>query len=246
MVDFPLEIYWTIPLNLPSNFDKIRIYKSRNEDKDYILRDTIDLNVNGVVQTKYVDTEEILLNKDYLFYYIRFYDSVNNIESNYYLTTYPLTPRELRLSNEIKRWMGPLLTKDLTDTDFMIGLKYAVQLYNQIPPVTSFTFRSFPRSQEALLIFGAASYSILNRYLGVALKDFNYSDQGLSLTVDRGAKIQTAIDKINAIFSDYVHWAKLDQAYGPSGVGTVPLPISLGGRIGNITSILDLFNAVGR
>lgn len=247
-MDLTVVIYWVVPVNLPGNYDKIRIYRSQQENVNYQLIDTIDLRDNdGNFVTQYNDQSVLLINKDYYYYLIKFYDSVNDKEyPSYYLTTYAVTPREQRLINSIRNFLGPYISENLTDNELAIGIKYAIQLFNQITPITNFDLNTFPQYLEGVLLIGASVFTALSKYLGVALTDFNYSDSGLSLTIDRGTKITTFVDKSLALYNDLALYAKRDFIYEGTAVGTMPLPISVGGRIGNITAIFDLFNAVGR
>lgn len=85
-------------------------------------------------------------------------------------------------------------------------------------------------------------------YLGIAFTDVSYTDSGVSITIDRGAKIQTAIDKATAYYDKLIDVAKLHFIKSGAAVGSIPLSISLGGRLsGNILgAISNLFNAIGR
>jgi len=244
-MDIPLTIFWTVPANLSPQFDSINIYRSTTEN--YSLINTIPLRdpVTNEFNTSYVDNTLKLVDKDYYYYLIKF-ASATTEDAKFYLTTYLLTPKEQRLVANIRSFLGTYISKNLTDVDIAIGIKYAIQLFNQITPVTSFDLKTFPPALESLIVLGGSIQTALAKYLGVALTDFNYSDQGLSLTIDRGTKVTAFIDKANSFYSEVVYWAKKEFMFSGLGVGTQPLPISVGGRFGNFTAIFDLFNAVGR
>ena len=85
-------------------------------------------------------------------------------------------------------------------------------------------------------------------YLGIAFTDVSYTDSGVSITIDRGQKIQNAIDKATAYYDKLIDVAKLHYLQPGVSIGSIPLNISLGGRLsGNILgAISNLFNAIGR
>jgi hypothetical protein len=84
--------------------------------------------------------------------------------------------------------------------------------------------------------------------LGIAFSDISYSDNGVSVTIDRGQKIQNAIDKAMQFYNQIIGVAKLNYISPGCSVASIPLSVSLGGRLsGNIMgAISNLFNALGR
>ena len=85
-------------------------------------------------------------------------------------------------------------------------------------------------------------------YLGIAFTDVSYTDAGVSITIDRGQKIQNAIDKATAYYDKLIDVAKLHYLNAGCSIGSIPRNLSLGGRLsGNILgAISNLFNAIGR
>ena len=68
------------------------------------------------------------------------------------------------------------------------------------------------------------------------------------MDIDRGAKINQAMEIIANTYTQYLPLVKLDfAAESPMGLGTIQLPLSMGGQISRgILSILDIFTATGR
>lgn len=248
-----VEINWVVPADIQTAgtafYDQIAIYKSASENTGYTLLISVsskDPFANFI--TSYIDTTTPSLNKDEFYYLIQFSKtSAPAFQSKYFPTYFSLTPRELRLTTQLKSYLSTFIASKLSDEDLRQGFQLALQAFNILPPITGFTIDDFPREYEPLLIAGAQIYSLLFRYLSIAITDFSYSDQGLSLNIDRGAKIKTAVDQLLANYNGLVTTAKMEFAFTGEGLGTIQLPIGLGGNIGRgILNIADLFTALGR
>jgi hypothetical protein len=137
----------------------------------------------------------------------------------------------------------------LNDSDYMVGLKLAVQIFNTYPPETYFGLETFPRSHEYFLIGLAQMTTLASRYLPISIRDWSYSEPGgVVMAVDRGAKINQALQIIGQVYSQYLPMVKLDFASDfPTGVGTIQLPLSMGGVVSRgLLNVLDIFTASGR
>ena len=68
------------------------------------------------------------------------------------------------------------------------------------------------------------------------------------MQVDRGAKINQALQIIGNIYTQYLPLVKLDFSdQFPTGVGTIQLPLSMGGVVSRgLLNVLDIFTATGR
>ena len=202
---------------------------------------------SGSWVTLWTDTTVPLSDKDGYFYLVRYYNSATDTESKFYLTFKALNPRELRLVTMLKSWITPWVSSIITDDDLRAGLVLGLNALNLYPPTTSFTVSNCPTAMEPLWVTGSAIFTLMYKYLGVAFTDLSYSDNGLTLTVDRGAKMKTASDAALAYYNQLLSLVKMDYAYGGSGVGTISMPLSLGGKLSaNLLSILDMFQATGR
>lgn len=245
-----LVIEWLVPAEivpLISTYTKIRMYKSTQENSGYTLLDTFDSQASGQFITSYVDTTALDSQRNCFYYLITYYDPIGLKETKWFLTFYQFTPREQRLIDQVKSAVSPFIACKMTDSDFRAGLVLALQWYNTYSPQTNFTFQNFPFIHEPLLIYGAQISTLLIKYLSVAITDFNYSDMGLTLTLDRGAKIKQAIDNVMNMYNQMLFFAKIESAFDATGVGTLQLPVSIGGNLSSgLLNILDIFNAVGR
>lgn len=248
-----IEINWVVPQDIlaatPAFYDKIIVLKSASENTGYNSITSIpSADSFGNFITSYVDITESNLAKDSRYYLVQFEKtSTPPSLSKFFPTFFGLTPRELRLTAALRTYLSPYIANRLTDDDLRQGYQLALQAFNITPPLTAFTIDTFPKEYEPLLQAGAQIYSLLFRYLGVAITDFGYGDQGLSLTIDRGAKVKQATDQLLAVYNGLVTTAKLEFSYEGAGMGTLQLPISLGGNLNRgILNVLDVFTSLGR
>ena len=223
-------------------------YDARNPYVENQVISEISSQYNGVWVSNWTDPTIDIRNKDCYYYIVKYVTENKDYESKFYLTRKSLSPKEQRLVNHLKHWLSPWLTNCLTDDDLRAGIVFALESLNIKSPVTRFTIETLPQILESTLMVGSAIYSMMYKYLGIAFTDVSYSDNGVSITIDRGAKIQNAIDKATAYYDKLIDVAKLHYIQPGVGVGSIPLNISLGGRLpGNIMGALsNLFNAIGR
>ena len=252
---FNTIVYWRIPQEiqeeitrareqgLPDPYIGVNLYRSVKEDGDYtrINQDVIPLDV-----TEFEDKDVPVTVKDSYYYLVRFVRS-DNSETTYYLAYTRMSPRELRLCTMLRNMLSPFLSSMLTEDDIQAGLKLGLRAFNLYPPQTSFTIANLPTDLEPLILMMAAFFSFVQKYVPVAITDLSYSDNGLSLTIDRGSKIKTAIDMIHSFVEKYIIPYKWNYAPMGSGFGSIPIPISLGGKMtSQLLNILDIFNVTGR
>lgn len=204
-------------------------------------------NITGTWITTWADATASLVLKDGYYYLIRYYNSTTDTESKFYLTFKALTPREQRLINMLKGWITPWMSSCVTDDDLRAGLVLGLNSINIYPPITAFDMNNCPTQIEPLWITGSAIFTLMYRYLGVAFTDVTYTDNGLTLSIDRGGKVKQATDTALAYYNQLLALAKMEYSYGGSGVGTISMPLSLGGKMSaNLLNVLDMFQATGR
>lgn len=267
-----VEVNWSIPLDIAAQgvaiWDKIHIYRSGSENSGYALVQDqygitlgeIPSNISGVWITTWDDPTATLSEKDSFYYLIRYYNSAAQAETKFYLTWKALSPREQRLVDQIKCIVTPWITQFCTDDDIRAGLILAMNAINMFPPSTAFTLDSFPTSLEPFLVSGGAAFALMFKYLGIAITDMSYSDMGLSLTLDRGAKVKEAVSMLMGFAgfgsggnvggiggNSLLALSKMDYISAGASVGTVQLPISIGGNMNKgMLNVLDLLTSLGR
>jgi len=270
VIDSPfnmIEIEWVTPLDVAAQgvsvWDKIRIYRSSNENAGYnLITDDfginiseIDSNVSGAWVTNWDDPTKPMTSKDGFYYLVRYYNSGAQKESKFYLTFKTPSPKEQRFIEVIKGIITPWISQFCTDDDIRGGIILAMNAINVFPPQTSFDLDNFPTNLEPFLTTGAACFALMFRYLGVAITDMSYSDMGFSLNIDRGAKVKEAMTTLLNFAGlgapsggmSLLALAKMDYAYVGGSVGTIQLPISLGGNMNKgMLNVLDLLTSLGR
>lgn len=71
---------------------------------------------------------------------------------------------------------------------------------NYVTPMTYYSLCDAPKHWGSALIVGLKFFLLLSLQETLALKDFNYSDQGLSLTINRVQNLEVPIKTTRAMF----------------------------------------------
>lgn len=237
-----MNIFWTAPdvaVQANSTFDRVHVYRSGSEQSNYTQIDDVE-SKNGLA-VSYND----LTGTPSFYYYVRYFDSLNNVQTNLITAFAEFTPREVRLITQLKTSVPPVMMQTTTDQDLRMAIFYAIGMFNIYPPSTNFDITSFPIAYEQILLTMSQYTLLAYKYLGVATRDFSYTDNGLSLNLDRGGKIKLLMDQQLAYFSKLLEVVKLDFGFLGTGVGTTSLPLSIGGNISPASlNILNIFNSL--
>jgi hypothetical protein len=265
------NIRWTVPAEVMYSdtymtvyrpITQVTVYRSTTENANYALCPTqpAPCTPGAGITTAFSDpTGEP--NKYY--YLVTFNDAGTAYSSPYHIAFYDPLPSELRLIQYVRSTMPDIINKScipgaanvsgfnapLTDNDYLTGLNLAVQMFNVYPPETNFSLAGFPRSHEFFLIGLAQMTTIASRFLPVSIRDWSYSEPGgVVMQVDRGAKMNAAIQVIANVYTQYLPLVKLDFGSDmPLGFGTIQLPMSMGGVMNRgMLNVLDIFTAGGR
>lgn len=250
-------IKWSVPSVIAKrgDIDFVKIWRSQNENRDYVVIDEIPYTTtNGVFSPNTNPATAAACYNDAagssaLFYLVTFVSTISVYESPWHITYFPPTPSEARLIEQIRRATPQVIQDMMTDEDYLNGLVLAVQIFNTYPPETTFTLSSFPRSHTAFLIGLAQLTALTSRYLPLSIRDWSYSEPGgVVMAIDRGAKINQAMDIIAKVYTQYLPLVKLDFSWdSPMGIGTISLPLSMGGSVSRgLLNVLDIFTATGR
>jgi len=249
------NIEWSIPQQYASDpqWDKINIYGSQSTTDIFTLLST---ELSGITNcppafvTSYTDNS---VQNPWPYYGVKLFNSTSNTLSHFIIATKEPTYTELVLITQLRAMMGPILSTDpttsmqFTDGELLSGIYLGLCAFNIYPPVTDFTLDTIPHCYLVVVLYLAQLYTFINRYLGMALNDFTYSDNGLSLNIDRGARVNTAIQNVQKVISDMLAITKLEFAFQGDSVGTLQLPIGIGGVISRgVSNLLDVFNSFGR
>ena len=238
-------LYWVVPSDLPTTYTKSRVLRSSEEQGAYTFVAEIDTyDSSGAPVSSFVDP----MGTRQLFYQVRYFNPTSGLEyHDFSLGFFPFTPREKRILGYIVGWIPDLLKPDLTDFDVGFALRLGLNDFNIHPPETDFTIDNFPNNYEQFLVAGAQVHIVLQKYLKVAIRDMSYGDAGLSLNIDRGSKLTKAREDVLTQWTNVIALAKWNFINQGVGLGTVPLPISLGGNLNRgLLNALDIFTMMGR
>jgi hypothetical protein len=215
------------------------------EQGTYTVVTSIDsFDSSGVPITEFYDAT----GSEFLFYRIDFFDPLTNKNfDDFSIGIFPFTPREKRLIAYIVGWVPDVMKPDLNDFEVGTALKLAINEFNVFPPQTFFNINSYPTDYEQYLIVGAQVHLAMLKYLKISIRDFSYSDAGFALNIDRGTKIAKAAEDLRAVWHQVIERAKWNLTTGPLGLGSTPLPISMGSSLNRgLLNVLDIFQMMGR
>lgn len=251
-----VKINWSIPYNIlqDDSYTTINIYKGKNENDDnFTLLTNIDRWVNND-KTQEVDSYTDESGNEIYCYYVR-YKKDNGALSKILLTTFELNLKQLRLVNSLRKMMDPIITSDILqdgtmrpmeDVDLMMGINMALGFWNTFPPVTEFNLASFPKDYEYILLMFAQYFTLLNKMLGLELRDFSYSDNGLSLNQQFTPAIQNALAQILGFLNPLLQKTKMDFSMGSASyLGSTMFSVGINGRLGQYPlDIISLFRSL--
>jgi hypothetical protein len=243
-----VTVQWVIPAGITAElYDTTSLYRSSSEAQNYTFLASIPFANSGVPQTFWSDASVGLAAKGSYHYMVVFSNSATGLISNSYLTYKALSPREQRLVLQLRDSLSRFITNRLADEEVRQYMDQGIQNLNVYSPTTNFDIFTLPASLEPLVILGAIIMGVANNMLGIGFTDISYSDQGFSLTATRMDKMTQTFDKVLGSYNALLAIAKLDYAEGGEGVGTVMLPIGMGGNLNRgIMNVFDLLSAVGR
>jgi len=243
-----LTVQWVIPVGITAElYDTTNIYRSSMESQNYTFLAAIPFATAGVPQTFWQDNTVNIAGKGGYFYMVVFSNSATGLISNSYLTYKSLSPREQRMVLQLRDALSRFITNRLADEEVRQYLEQGINNLNVYSPTTGFDIFSLPQSLEPLVILGSIIMGVAQNMLGIGFTDIAYSDQGFSLTATRMDKMSTTFDKVLGAYNNLLAIAKLDYAEGGEGVGTIMLPIGMGGNLNRgIMNVFDLLSAVGR
>lgn len=242
------EVRWNFPKDTidATVYTQTKVFRSNSEQSGYASIGVIDTtDADGELVERYMDNN----GSDSNFYILFFFDPVKQKDfQDFILGFHVPSPRERRIiETQIIGWVPDILKPDLTDGELFSCLQLSLNAFNVQPPEKFFTFNSFPANYEQFLVFMTRINVLMLKRDKIAIRDYSYNDLGLSVTLDRGAKMAQSIKDISEFYKDTLALVKLNFADMGVGVGTIPLPISFGGKISpGILNVLDIFQALGK
>ena len=243
-----VQVNWVVPAGVTSAlYDTINIYASGTETQSYNLLTSVSFLDGAVPRTSYTDTTRTITARDTVHYMVIFSNSISGAYTDSFMTFKSLSPREQRMVLQLRDYLSRFITNRLADEEIRQYIELSLNSVNLYSPATGFNIFSLPRELEPLVITGAVILGVAYNMLGIGFTDISYSDQGFQLTTSRYDKMSGMFDKVLGMYNNLLAVAKLEYAPGPEGVGTVMLPIGLGGNLNRgIMNVFDLLGALGR
>jgi hypothetical protein len=241
------EIRWHVPDEIDTSvYTRVRIYRSDYEQFHYQMIDEVDATPGGELVERYIDSA----GNDRQFYIVYFFNPTTKTQYPDFILGYHVpSVRERRLvETQILGWIPNVLRDtDLSEAEIFSCLQLSMNSFNVYPPETNFSFNSFPRAYEQFLVHLARINILMLKYPKLAIRDFSYSDMGLSLNVERGSKLVQGIQDLDKAYREDLKLVKWNFTDMGVGLGTVPLPISFGGQISrNALNVLDIMTSMGK
>lgn len=109
----------------------------------------------------------------------------------------------------------------ISDEKILLYAELIVNDMNVYPPQTNYTVNSMPNRWIGTTLIGMSYYAQLFKQMEVTLQDFTYNDNGLTVSIDQTAKINTSIVNVMKAYAQQVEFIKksLLMTFG-SGLGT--------------------------
>lgn len=216
-----VTIEWLVPNSLNPNLTySINVYKSTTfEDDVYNQIDSISAGPSNSTNT-YVDG-----NGDPSFFYLVRYVPSGGVEGSNVLARVQPSVREQRLRDKIYGMLPEVIQIriDGNRTQIRDALRSSLGMVNAYAPVTDYTITNIPQSYETAIEFGAQMLLYLEGLLQISIRDFGYGVSGISLNIDRGAKINQALTMLTAYWNDYMKYAKFRDYPDAIGLGSLAI-----------------------
>lgn len=117
--------------------------------------------------------------------------------------------------------MSPYFLKDIDDDTLVALMEIVLSEINNITPMTYYSLCDAPKHWEPTIILGLQVFVMLSLQATLSLKDFNYNDNGLSLSLNRVQNLNIPINTLRPIFESNAWNLKKPLIFrqGPLGMG---------------------------
>lgn len=132
-----------------------------------------------------------------------------------------LTVREQQLVDGARAYLPTNFSAKAADDQMLSYLETVLADINLFTPPTDYTLDNMPVKWDPMVKFGCHIFANMFIQLGYALKDFSYSDYGLSLNIDRGGRIERVTSQMLKAYERMIWNAKKEVLLrvGPRGLG---------------------------
>jgi len=113
-----------------------------------------------------------------------------------------------------------------SDAELLIQLRRALNDINATPVPTNYTFEQMATQWYDLLLTGGQIYSAISQGLMEVGKEFNYSDNGISITISRSGSYKGFADSLLTNYTKQRDRVKLNLIMTFSGAGLITNPMA--------------------
>lgn len=111
------------------------------------------------------------------------------------------------LKTRTKMLMSNLTDEKWEDDEVEAYLEASIDDFNGYPPFTDYTVDNLPSKFRTLICKGAILWGLIAYKILLINRDFNYSDNGLSITIDRDSRIGSILSDLG--MSNYENEKKM-------------------------------------
>ena len=229
-----VNVVWNIPSNQNSNNPQSNGLVTINPTLTYTINIYSATSVNG----PYNSVSNISAGPANSTY--TYFDPGGRFGSTFYYVTYipnggvegaPILARiaptatELKLTTKLYSILPEVIQVriDPNQTQLRDALQNAISMVNAYAPVTSYTLENMPSFHAVAVEFGAQMLLYMEQMLQISIRDFSYGVSGISLSVDRGAKINQSLTLLTNHWNSYIKVVKFIDYPDPMGIGSLAL-----------------------
>lgn len=207
------------PTGLVSNvLYSISIFVSTNgENGAYSVINTISAGPSNSTST-YTDN-----NGDPAFFYYVTYNASGGPNGPPVLARIAPIITVVRLTNKVYSVLPEVIQvrMDANLTQIQDALQNALNMVNAAAPVTAYVFNNMPPYHSTAVEFGAQWLLYMEQYLQISIRDFSYGVSGISMNIDRGARINSIITTLTAYWNNYIKTVKYYDYPNAIGLGSL-------------------------
>lgn len=115
--------------------------------------------------------------------------------------------------------MSDVFVANAKDVQILSFIDLVIADWNTFPPQTGYTVENIPAIWEPLVAFGVQLFAVLFEQQRWTLMDFDYSDSGLSIRLDRVSKLDMAYKNLLDIYKGMILNAKMNVLAHTAAVG---------------------------
>lgn len=224
-----IDIVWNKPTLTADVTYRIRIFRSVGHENDsYSQIDEINATSSGLDVTLYTDSTGV----SSYFYYVKYINQTTGDVGDRVLARIDLTVREQRLAEQVYQMVPEVIKARFNNDPKYFVVRRAVNdglnTINMHWPVTSYTLDNLPSGYESLVVVVAQAYIYMEQYLGVAIRDISFAGGIPSVSIDRGARINTAVQQLLNHLKEYIAIFKMSDSPQPIGLGSEAISVPQG------------------